>query len=203
MSRTINFVRERQRNLSKIEVQDSKTLRWMSIATASLVALILIVVGIRLFFVYRLKAVTDNQKQLRAAIVSKEEVEKSFTIFAYKLKTLTDLFGKRREKQEALQYFSSLFGPEVIIRQLSYSGTTEVLSFTLESQNIFVLENVFKVMSSDEIKKRYPTIKKQSLRRSDDASYGMFITIALGDEKPPEVTGAPVSAPTDTVPAVK
>jgi hypothetical protein len=192
MSRTINFVRERQRNLTRMEQQDRVSFRWACIVLAAVVGIVVMAVGVRLFFLYKLQAVTDEQKNLRQAIVAQEEVEKSFTVFAFKLKTLTDLFGKRKEKQETLEYFSTLFDQDVVIRQLSYSSTSEELSFTLESKSVFVLEHVMEVMQSDEIKQRYPTIKKESLTRSSDGSYGMFVSILLGERK--------IDAPADGLP---
>lgn len=183
MSRTINFVRERQRNLTRMEQQDRVVFRWACIMMGALIGIVAMVVGVRLFFLYRLQAVSADQKNLRQAIVAKEEVEQSFTVFAHKLKTLTELFGKRKEKQETLEYFSNLFDENVVIRQLTYSSTTEELSFTLESKNVFVLEDVMNVMQSEEITLRYPTIKKESLSRSPDGAYGMFVSILLGDKK--------------------
>lgn len=183
MSRVINFVRERQRNLTRLEEQDRVMFRWASIGLGVLIGIIFIVVGVRLFFLYRLRVVSEDQKNLRQAIVQKEEIERSFTVFAYKLKMLTELFGKRKEKQETLEYFSNLFDDSVVIRQLSYSSETEELSFNLESKNIFVLEKVMEVMQSDEIKQKYPTISKDGLRRKSDGAYGMLVSIALGERK--------------------
>lgn len=188
MVRTINFVRERQRSLTKIEAQDALTLRWTTIGLGVIVALVFIAVGARLFFVYSLKSVTQTQQNIRQQIISHQEVEKSFTIFTYKLKTLSDLFGKRREKQEALEYFSSIFGPDVIVRQLQYSDTNQVLKFTMEAKNIFVMDHVFVVLNGDEIKKKYPSIQKEQLHRGSSGEYGIQLTITLAD-KPLE--GAP------------
>lgn len=183
MARGINFVRDRQRKLSKLEVQDRKYLRMASIGLGAVVVLCVLVIIARFYFIYSYKQVVDEQTRLRDEIVAREEIERSFTVFSHKLKILTDLFGKRKEKQETLAYFSNLFGPDVIIRQLSYDASDEILSFSLQSKNIFVLENVFTVMNSAEMEQRYPDLRKEALSRSGDGTYAMNILIALG-EKP-------------------
>lgn len=207
MSRTINFVRERQRNLTRLEEQDRQIFRWLLVGVGVLMGLVFIAVGVRLFFLYRMQVVTDQQANLKQAIVAQEEVERSFTVFAHKLKTLTELFGRRKEKQETLAYFSTLFDENVVIRQLSYTAETEELSFILESKNIFVLEGVFETMNSQEIKDRFPTIRKESLRRGPDGSYGMYISILLGDkmmnpDDPDNAVPADGSVPVEEVPAI-
>ncbi|MBP9820213.1 hypothetical protein KBC79_05785 [Candidatus Woesebacteria bacterium] len=183
MPRNINFVRERQRRLTQLEIRDRIIFRWVLIIFTGILVAVTIAVGIRFFFVYRVNKATTEQQALRKTIGTKESVEKTFTIFSYKLKTLTELFGKRKEKQDALAYFSTLFGPDVIIRQLSYAEEDETLYFTLEAKNVFVLDEVFTKMSSTEVKNKYPTIKKESLRRSGNGKYGMNVMIALGTPK--------------------
>lgn len=182
MARTINFVRERRRNLTRQEQDDRKILKFTTFGLFGLGAVILVIVAARLFLLYQIKTVQDKQERVQSAIMEKVEIEEQYTIFANKLNILTELFGKRREKQEALAYFSSLFGSDVIINQLSYTAGDEVLSFVLQTTSIFTMEQVFNVISSDQVTARYPTIKKQSLRRSLDGSYGMQVTLYFGDE---------------------
>lgn len=187
MSRSINFVRDRQRNLSRLEVQDRVLFRWALIATSVAVALVLISVGARLFFLYQLRQITDDQKRLRSAIANKVEIEKSFTVFSFKLKSLTDLFGKRKEKQETLEYFSSLFAQDVVISQLAYSADTEELTFTLKGTNIFVMDTVMNTLNGSEVKERYPKMKKSTLSRASDGTYSMNLSIALSEKALEEV----------------
>lgn len=183
MARSINFVRDRQRNLSRLEIQDRIWFRWASITASVAVALVLIAVGTRLFFLYQLQQITDDQKRLRTAIASKQEIEKSFTIFSFKLKTLTDLFGKRKEKQETLEYFSDLFGKDVVISQLSYSSNSEELSFTLKGKNVFVMDMVMNTLNGPEVKAKYPKLQKKQLARGQDGAYSMGIAIVLSEKK--------------------
>lgn len=189
MARSINFVRERRRNLSRQEESDRQVLKFATFGMFGLGVIILLIVGARLYLLYQISSTQTQEKSVQAAISQKEGIEEQYTIFANKLKILTELFGKRKEKQEALAYFSSLFGPNVIISQLSYKGGDEVLSFVLQTTDIFSMEEVFNIISSKEVSARYPTIKKETLRRGPDGSYGMQVTLYFGD-KPAEVPGA-------------
>ena len=204
MPRDINFVRERQRQLTKQEIGDKKLFKVSLVAVSILGALCLVVIGIRLFLVFRYKQVSSQQETLRAQIVSREEIEKSFTIFSHKLKILTDLFGKRKEKQETLAYFSNLFGSDVIIGQLSYDSSIEVLSFTLQAKSIFVMKDVFDIMNSVDMETRYPKLEKSSLGRGSDGTYSMNIMIGLGEAPLPQAAAAAEQAAgtTDGVPVV-
>lgn len=213
MARTINFVRERRKNLSRQEQDDRKILKFVTWGLFGLGAVILLIVGARLFLLFQIQNIQDKQKQVQNAIAQNVEIEEKYTIFANKLKILTELFGKRKEKQEALAYFSGLFGSEVIISQLSYTAGDEVLSFVLQTTSIFTMEEVFNIISSDAVTTRYPTIEKKSLRRSLDGTYGMQVTLYFGDE-PTEVPtpepgvvneelGVPAEQPVETAPAVE
>jgi type II secretory pathway component PulL len=187
MVRSINFVRDRQRNLSRLEVQDRLVFKWALLATGIVAALVLITIGVRVFFLYQLRQVTAEQKKLREAITAKEEVERSFTVFSYKLKALTDLFGKRKEKQETLEYFSNLFNQDVVISQLSYTADTEELGFTMRAKNIFVMEQVMNTLNSAAVKTKYPRMEKKSLGRGSDGAYSMSLIIPLAEKSLEEI----------------
>ncbi|PIY78965.1 MAG: hypothetical protein COY81_05290 [Candidatus Pacebacteria bacterium CG_4_10_14_0_8_um_filter_43_12] len=182
MARTINFVRERRRTLGRQEQTDREVLRYVTFGLFGLGVAILLVIGARLFLLYQIKTVQAEQKTVQEQIAQKEGIEEKYTIFANKLKVLTELFGKRKEKQEALEYFSGLFGSDVIISQLSYTADKEVLSFVLEAKSIFSMEEVFNIINSDQVKQKYPDIQKNSLRRGSDGSYGMQVTLVFGDK---------------------
>lgn len=193
MARTINFVRERRRTLSHQEEEDKKVLKYATWALFGLGAVILLVVGARLFLLYQIQAMQAEQKSVQQLIAQKAQVEEQYTIFANKLKILTELFGKRKEKQEALVYFSNLFGEDVIISQLSYTAGEEILSFVLQSTSIFTMEEVFNIISSDEVKARYPMIKKNSLRRGSDGTYGMQVTLVFNETPKPASSQTPTN----------
>lgn len=181
MARSINFVRERQRNLSRQELQDRKLMHQAIVALFIIVGLMVVVVGARLALLAWHDSIKQQQQEAIQAIKAREDDERSYTVFASKLNTLTELFGKRKEKQDALAYFSSLFDPDIIISSLSYSADTDTLNFTIQAPSIFRMEAVFEIMQSQSVANAYPELLLASMRRSSDGKYGMQVQLTFGE----------------------
>ena len=184
MATQINFVSERRKVLTKLEEQDRK---WFQIALKVVIAcfvLFLVGLGFRLFFMYQVKQVVDQQQLTRQAILSQEALEKEYTVFAHKLRELSQLYGRREDKQEALLFFNQLFGPDVKVSEINYEsdGDEDILSFTLRARSVSVLDEVFTKLNSTAVSDQFNAIQKDTLRRSDDGSYGMKITLILSGE---------------------
>lgn len=181
MARRINFVSARRKVLTGLEEKDR---RWFGIAVkvlSGIFAVFLVVFGLRMFFMLRLQRVVEAQEQTRQAILSHEAVEKEYTIFAHKLKQLSQIYVRRAEKQEALDFFNQLFGQDIQISEIVYTtkGNEDVLSFTLRTHSVFQLDEVFSKLSSAQVKDKFNAVQKETLRRGADGSYGMQITLVL------------------------
>lgn len=180
MNRGINFVYERQKKLTQSQLLDRQYFRWASIGLLVTAGLFLIVFGVRLVFFFQLKGITDKQVTARAAIQSQEEVEKEYTIFAHKLKQLTVLYAKRKNKQDALVFFSDLFGSAAVVSGIDYSADeSDVLAFTIQTKSVFALDQVFGILARPDVVEVYPSIKKSDMRRVDDGSYFLKLTLNL------------------------
>jgi hypothetical protein len=175
----INFVRHRRRELTKLEVQDSQNFRYGLYGFLGIVVVLLILMVFRFYFASQLKSTNDSITSIRKSITNKQLIEDEYLIFMKKVQIITDLFGQRREKQQALAYFSSLFDPEVIVSQLSYDADTHTLSFTIRAPSIFSMKKVFDTMRSANVKTQYPTFSISGLSRGIDASYSMAVVLPL------------------------
>lgn len=175
----INFVRHRRRELTKLEVQDHHNFRYGLYGFVGVLVVLLVVMGVRFFLVSQIKASTDRSTALKQSIKNKQAVEEEYLILMKKVQVITDLFGQRREKQQALSYFSSLFDPEVIISELNYDADTNTLSFTLRAPSVFSMKKVFDTLRSADVKVTYPTFRITQLSRAMDASYNMDINLPL------------------------
>lgn len=182
MARDINFVANRRKRLTAQQKQDEQWFQYAIIGVISIFVIFLIVIGIRFFMVYRLDQLESEQENTRKAITSQEQVEKDYNVFAHKLRALSDLFGKRQDKQEAMVYFSQVFGPQVIISGIDYSEEDDsIVSFTLTAPSVFDLENVFTVLESEDVRTTYSKVEKSSLGRGESGAYSIKLTIVLGD----------------------
>ncbi len=181
MSRTINFVAARRKKLTFQQQADRKHFQWALRVFIGVFVVFLLVLGVRFYFVYQVKLLTDQQKNTRELILSQESVERDYNIFAYKLRSLTELFGKRKDKQEAFVFFSNVFGEDVIVSGIDYSASEQdILSFTIQVPNVFVLDDVFATLESDAVREPYPKVGRSNLRRTPSGFYTMTLIVTVG-----------------------
>jgi len=179
MPRNINFVRARQQKVARADVVDKKILTITAMVFAVLFFLSLGAAGGRWWFARQIQTVLIQQKAQEAAIVQQQPIEESYTIFAHKLRVLRDLFGNRKNKQNSIAFFSEYFGSEVIVSQLSYNSEEEILTFVLDSKDIFVLNSVFEKLQSTKLRTLYPTLQYGGLSRGSSGRYGLKLTVEL------------------------
>lgn len=180
MSKTINFVGERRKKLDLTQRKDYEILKKVVYVFVAVFAVFLIALGTRLYYVFQVRGVLDEQDTIRQVISSQQQTELDYNVFAQKLKQLTELFGVRKDKQEAFEFFSQVFGPEVIISEIDYSSSSnDILQFTVQAPSVFVMEQVFETLDSPEVKGKFAGISKSGLSRSGQASYNLTLTVIL------------------------
>lgn len=180
MAKSINFVGERRKKLTKAQKQDKKIMKITINVLVAVFAIFLIIIGARFYFVFQVKSIKDTQTEIRNRIIANEPIEKDYIIFAQKLKKLSVFFGRRKDKQEALVFFSEVFGDDVIVSGIDFSSSDEdVVSFVIKAPNIFVMERVFNTLQEERVKGVYPNIKKSSMRRSATGNYTVDLAVVL------------------------
>jgi hypothetical protein len=179
MPYTINFLKDRQKRLSKQEQLDYSIWRYALMGFTGVVVVVLIVVSTNFYFQYKLRQIKADQDRLRKVVLSQEDIERSYVIFANKLKVLRELLDKRSDKREAINYFSSLFGPGVLIREIEYDADEGILSFGLRADSVFVLDRVFELLSAPELQTKFSQVTKSELGRSSEGMYDLKVTVVL------------------------
>lgn len=181
MPRDINFLQERRKILTRTQVGDKRLFQISVSFFGIAVAAFLIVVGTRVFYANRTKATLATQQTTRSQILGQEDTEKNYLIGITKLRTLLKLDREKINKQEAISYFSSVFGQNVLVRQIEYTGDDNLLTFRLRSENVFVLEDVFEKLNSNEIKERFIQVTPSNLRRTESGNYEMNVAVVIGE----------------------
>lgn len=179
----INFVRQRLKKLTKLEKKDKEYFKIAAIITS---VLLLILAGISSYKIYltsQLKGIENEQKGFLSRIEQQEEKEKSFVLFVNKLRVLSDVFQKRKDKQDAIGYFSQIFGSDVTIEKIAYDADSELLTFRLMSADIFTLEKVFELLSTEQSTQKFASLTKSNLKRTSNGIYQMQITVVIGEEE--------------------
>ena len=182
MSRSINFVAERQKKLTAHQLQDIKLLKISLWVLSGVFITFLITLAVRFYFVFEVKDLTAEQNRMRDNILSRQSVEQEYVIFAQKLKHLSGFFEKRKDKQEILIFFESLFGSDVIVSGIDYSSAdSDIVLLTIKTPNVFVMEKAFETLSSESVVERYQNITKSNMRRSATGNYTVDLAVVLSE----------------------
>ncbi len=182
MLNKINFVKERRKRLSREKIRDKK---WLSVAIfvfGGLIILSLGLIGVNFFFSYKIKTAHQTQLQLEALIKNNQSIELEYNILLRKLKIVSQLFGERKNKQEALDYFSHLFDASVKVSGLNYSEKSKSLTFSLDVPSVFKLDNVLRVLNSASLKQHFGQVEKHSLNRNNLGHYTVSVSVLLNSQ---------------------
>jgi di/tricarboxylate transporter len=179
----INFVRQRLKKLTKLEKKDKEIFKTATIITSVLLLIFAAILGYKLYLTSQLKEIESSQKIFLDRIEQQEEREKSFVLFVNKLRVLSGVFQKRKDKQEAIGYFSQIFGADVIIEKIAYDDNSQLLTFRLMAADIFTLEKVFELLSTQQSTQKFSSLTKSGLKRTNNGIYQMQITVVMGEEK--------------------
>ena len=180
----INFVADVHRRLAKTYKKDRV---WFKAGVGIFVGVFVLflgVVGVRFYFISQLSTLQQQELQAKNAITANEQLEKEYTIFTKKLNLLTTLFDQRLDKQSAVDFFTTLFGSEVLIRELDYGGTTGDLQFVIEAPSVFVLDTVVSKLKEVQFSNQYKSINTSELQRSTTGSWTMRIAIDVSKLPP-------------------
>lgn len=178
----INFLTARRTSLGKLNRQDLIYRKYTLVAFLLAFGLFAIAAVTNLILNLRLNQVSSQAKALTGQIADNEPVEVSFLIFANKLKSVREIYENRSNKQQAIDYFSNLFGEQVFLSGMNYGGEDNQLTLRLTSRDIFAFENTLNVLDSDEVKNTFSSVSKSGLRRDETGGYSLDLAVELKKE---------------------
>ncbi|HEX7017368.1 MAG TPA: hypothetical protein VF209_00465 [Patescibacteria group bacterium] len=179
MSRLINFVQERQKKLTTQEIKDRQLFKIGAIVFGVVLVGYVAAFGAYLFLQYQMKNVQDQQLSLERSILAQGEVEKSAAILLEKISVISELMAQRADKQTAIAYFSDLFGPTVLIKEMNFNPDSSSLELNVETTSLFTLRELFSILDSDNVSEQYADVTREELRRQSDATYQLKLGIPL------------------------
>ena len=175
----INFLSQRRLTLTKVEEKDVVYQKYSSWVFGGVLLLFSIAAGFNIFFTQQLKKINTSEELFTKQIAGEESTELTYLVFAHKLKTVKKLYQNRSNKQQAIDYFSNLFGNQVFLSGMNYGGDTNELSLRLTSENVFALEKILNTLDSENVKNSFSSVTKSGLRRDNNGSYNLDIAIEL------------------------
>jgi hypothetical protein len=175
----INFLNLRRVDLSKVNKQDAVYRRFATIGFIVVLSLFVLATGTNIFLTFQLRQTNTRQKALTEQIANDEPVEISFLVFAQKLKSVREIYENRSNKQQAIDFFSNIFGDQVFLSGMNYGGEGNELSLRLTSADIFAFENTLNILNSEEVKTAFSTVSQSGLRRDETGNYSLDIAVEL------------------------
>lgn len=176
---SINFLGKRGSIYQSNLVRDHKLFLAALICFGVSIIIFLAMIGFNIYLGVKLQNITKKQKETQQSIVTNQTVEASYLLFSNKLKAIGEIFEKRNNKQQAINYLSSLFGDSAFIGGVTYDGEAQILSLTVSSNNVFLLEDLMQRLDSDEVRANFASLNKSNIRRTEDGKYEMKLTIEL------------------------
>ena len=178
----INFLSQQNRELSGQQKKDAQILKYATIGFAAVAVVFIILFGTRFYFQYKLKNLQTQISTVSQQIDSSQELEANYLFFIDKLKIIKQLFDQRSDKQIALSYFSSLFGPEITISGLTYNMEEGILSLRVLSPHVFYLEEAFDVLDDSNVTKHFVTLNKTNLSRTETGENAFSLTVTFKED---------------------
>ncbi len=177
MSREINFLNERRKRLTRVEREDQKWIRATLAIFGVTFIFFLCISGVRLYLDRQHRQIKEAQRVLRDQVANNVEVERSLVIMVHKLSSLANIDRDRAERRAAIGYFSDIFGANVFIKDVKFNQKEKLLLIRLESKNIFRLREIFQVVSNDEVRQKFTSVKPSDLVRNDAGQYEMTLAV--------------------------
>ncbi len=183
MVREINFLSERQKTVSRQEGRDKRLLLLAGIGVGVMMLFFLGVLITGFYFDNQTNALRVQESALMTQISGSRDTEEAFVIFSHKLSNLVQIYQDRLEKRAAIAYFTTLFGPNVEIRSIEFDPQNKVLLFRIQSTDIFVLQHVFKLVNSADVRSKFKSLNPSDLNRDPDGKYQMSIAVSTQQAK--------------------
>lgn len=188
---SINFLGKRGSLYQKHVVQDHRLFQIALGSFGATVIVLLALIGFNIYLASTLQNVVKKQNDTKQSIVANQTVEVAYVLFSSKLKAIAEIFEKRNNKQQAINYLNELFSDSGFIGGVNYDGAEQILSLTVDSTNIFQLDGLIKKLDSPEVKSNFASLNRSNITRSSEGKYSMKLTIQLkktAAEKQPTAT---------------
>ncbi len=176
---SINFLGKRGGIYQKNIVYDRRLFLIALIVFGVTVITLLALIGFNIYLSSTLKGVVKKQNETKQSIMTNQTVEAQYLLFSNKLKTIAEIFEKRNNKQQAINYLSNLFTDSGFIGGVNYDGDAQILSLTVDSTSIFQLEKLVEKLDSDEVKTNFSSLNRSNIRRTEVGNYAMKLTVEL------------------------
>jgi len=178
----INFLSRRQTSLTRVDKQDLRYRRYALTTFVIALVVFLAAAGSNIFLTRQLSQVNTQERLLTSQIANDEAVEISYLVFSQKLQSVEEIYQNRSNKQQAIDFFSNIFGSQVFLSGMNYEQGKNSLSLRLTSENVFAFDTTLDILNSEEVKNVFSSVEKSGLRRDETGNYNLDISVELKTE---------------------
>lgn len=175
----INFLANRVNQKDKQKEQDVKIFRLSTYVLIAIAVIMVATFAFKLSTNLRITSAEKKIKEYKESILAQEATEIGYLIFVNKIKVISEIYQKRSNKQEAMNYFSEAFAGKAEIIGMNYQEEQGGLVLQLSSDNVFALEEVNSILDSAELRREYQNIEKSILSRTEFGSYKLTLKLEL------------------------
>lgn len=183
MTREINFLSERHKQVLKQEAADQKIMWYAVAGLAVSLVLFLIATSLQFFYASQLTQTKNQESTLRSQIMSDQGTEQSYVIFVNKLSRLVQIDQDRQDKKAIIQFFNSYFGQNITIVGVQFDQTAKLLTLQLQSASVFTLNEVLGKLNDTQVTSRFKSVSPGTLTRTTDGKYQITITVSTETPK--------------------
>lgn len=183
MANGINFLDQHRKELRAKQKIQQQWYFWTMILMVIAIVISLATVGISFGIQWQTNQTFEDIEAFEAEIARRENTEESALVLSKKLEILGDLIADRKDKLAAIDYFSTLFGDEILITGLNYDDSGTLLNLSVQAPSIFLLEDVYEKLTEAENSGRFSSLARSSINRDSTASYTMAVTVGLASQE--------------------
>ena len=175
----INFLANRRSLKNKQKEQDKKLFKISTYVIGAVLFLTVAAFAGKFFINLRIKQAGENISKYRTTILTQENTELSYLIFVNKLAAISEIYKKRSDKQEAMNYFSEVCADSADVVGMGYQEEGGGLVLQLSNDDVFRLEQTMDTLDSEDVRNKYPNIQKSVLNRGDLGEYKLTLQLEL------------------------
>lgn len=176
---SINFLSQRRKELSSVQIEDKKYARWAGYVFGVTFFIGLFVIGLNYYYGVQIETVIANQEDVERQLTQQAEVEREYLVLAEKLDIIQTTLTSKTQKREAIEFFTTLFtDPTVSVRQISIQERG-ILEFLIETENIFSFNTVLETLESQNVRSRFSSLSVSDMVRSAETKYTVKVTVLV------------------------
>ena len=168
--------------MTQVDKRDLLYRKYALIAFGVTAGIFFLAAGLNIFFNSRLNNLNQQNQSLTAQISNDESIEIGYLVFSQKLKSVEEIYENRSNKQQAIDFFSNIFGSQVFLSGMNYEEGKNALSLKLTSDDVFALDDTLAVLDSEEVSNVFSNVRKSGLRRDETGNYSLDISVELKTE---------------------